>query len=600
MNQTFEDALQQAGYPLPLPLIRDGEIHRFGEKNRCWYVAGDGYGVAGDWKDERGKVSWQANTGFNFSPAEKKALWAKVKARQQEYEAEKLEENLETAKIAARLLATSKEAGESAYLTKKSARAFGIRYGMDTAAYIAVPLRDVAGTLWSVQKIYDDGNKQFLKGGRKKGCFHVLGELGLHTETYVCEGYATGATIHEATGKPVCVCFDAGNIKPVLAAMAPFYSVKNWVIAADNDAYTDTNIGKVRAEEAAQLFDCRVLLPTFQDTTTKPTDYNDLAVLEGLEAVKRQLSAHAEVKTLVSITLHDFLNHVIPEREMILAPVIPTQGLVMLYAMRGIGKTHVSLSVALSVATGSGMLGGRWKAEKTRRVLFVDGEMPAIVLQQRLAAMVASTGQELPENDYLQIITPDWQELGIPDLATVAGQAAIEQHLQGVELLILDNLSSLCRSGKENEAESWLPVQEWMLSLRKRGISVMLVHHAGKTGAQRGTSKREDLLDSVIALKRPADYESSQGARFEIHYEKARGFHGDEAKPFEAHLTGDATNMRWDVKDMEDSLQVRVLELKKEGLSQRDIAVEAGCSPAKVNRILKKAQAEKGKKEVDV
>ena len=195
---------------------------------------------------------------------------------------------------------------------------------------------------------------------------------------------------------------------------------------------------------------------------------------------------------------------------------------------------------------------------------------------------------EVPEKDCLHIITPDWQESGIPDLATAEGQAAIEQHLQGVELLILDNLSSLCRSGKENEAESWMPVQEWMLSLRKRGISVMLVHHAGKTGAQRGTSKREDLLDSVIALKRPADYEASQGARFEIHYEKARGFHGEEAKPFEAHLTGDDTNLRWEVKDMAGNLKERVLELKKEGLSQRGIAVEAGCSLTKVNRILKK------------
>jgi putative DNA primase/helicase len=219
MTQTFEDALQQAGYPLPLALTRDGEIHRFGEKNRCWYVAGDGFGVAGDWKEERGKVSWQDSTELHFSPTEKKELWAKIKLRQQEYEAEKLEEQLDAAKVAARLFASGKEVGESTYLTKKCVGAFGIRYGMDDATYIAVPLRDAAGTLWSIQKIYDDGNKQFLKGGRKKGCFHVLGELAAHTETYVCEGYATGATIHEATGKPVCVCFDAGNMKPVLAAL---------------------------------------------------------------------------------------------------------------------------------------------------------------------------------------------------------------------------------------------------------------------------------------------------------------------------------------------------------------------------------------------
>jgi putative DNA primase/helicase len=189
----------------------------------------------------------------------------------------------------------------------------------------------------------------------------------------------------------------------------------------------------------------------------------------------------------------------------------------------------------------------------------------------------------------LSIITPDMQEMGIPDLSTPEGQAAIEEHLEGVQLLILDNLSSLCRKGKENEAESWLPVQEWLLNLRKRGISVLMVHHAGKTGAQRGTSKREDLLDTVITMKRPHDYDASQGARFEVYYEKSRGFFGDDARPFEAQLMGDD----WVVKELEDSLLGRVQELKAGGLTQREIAAEVGCSPAKVNRLLKQKETKK-------
>jgi putative DNA primase/helicase len=295
-------------------------------------------------------------------------------------------------------------------------------------------------------------------------------------------------------------------------------------------------------------------------------------------------------QSLQALTLCELLSLEIAPREMLLAPIIPTQGLVMLYAARGIGKTYVSLSIALSVASGGGTLGDRWKADKPHKVLFVDGEMPAISLQQRLAALVYSSGQEPFSTDHLRIITPDQQEFGIPDLATVEGQQAIEQHLEGVELLILDNLSSLCRSGKENEAESWLPVQEWMLSLRKRGISVLLIHHAGKAGAQRGTSKREDLLDTIITLKRPANYESSQGARFEVHYEKARGFHGDDARPFEALLESTDANQQWQVKDMEDSLLEQIKMLSAEGLSQRDIAKEANCSLSMVNRLLKKSK----------
>jgi hypothetical protein len=78
--------------------------------------------------------------------------------------------------------------------------------------------------------------------------------------------------------------------------------------------------------------------------------------------------------------------------------------------------------------------------------------------------------------------------------------------LNDFDLIVLDNLSTLVRSGRENESESWLPVQEWALQLRKRGKSILFVHHAGKTGQQRGTSKKEDVLDTVISLKRPKDY----------------------------------------------------------------------------------------------
>jgi putative DNA primase/helicase len=74
------------------------------------------------------------------------------------------------------------------------------------------------------------------------------------------------------------------------------------------------------------------------------------------------------------------------------------------------------------------------------------------------------------------------------------------------------------------------------LRLRQQHRSVLLNYHAGKSGAQRGTSRREDLLDTVIALQHPSDYIASEGLRCEVRYEKARGFHGDEAKPFEVRM----------------------------------------------------------------
>jgi len=80
-----------------------------------------------------------------------------------------------------------------------------------------------------------------------------------------------------------------------------------------------------------------------------------------------------------------------------------------------------------------------------------------------------------------------------------------------VELVILDNLATLCRVGKENESESWLPIQDWLLRLRRRGIAVIVIHHANKSGGQRGTSSREDVMDTVIALRPTKEHTGRDG-----------------------------------------------------------------------------------------
>lgn len=293
---------------------------------------------------------------------------------------------------------------------------------------------------------------------------------------------------------------------------------------------------------------------------------------------------------LLSFNIKQFLEKEFPHREFILAPIMPTQGLVMIYAPRGIGKTFVSLSIACSVAAGENMFGGKWICEKPRKVLFVDGEMPASTLQERLAGIISSMENKIDFTENLTIVTQDLQELGIADLSSSEGQKHIEEHLEGVELLILDNLSSLCRSGRENESESWLPLQEWLLMLRRRNISVLIVHHAGKNGNQRGNSKKEDLLDTVIALKKPDRYAPSEGARFEVHYEKARGFHGNDAKAFEASIKQQEDTIVWQVKELENVILTQALELQEQGFSQREIAAELEISLSSVNRLLKKAK----------
>jgi putative DNA primase/helicase len=289
-------------------------------------------------------------------------------------------------------------------------------------------------------------------------------------------------------------------------------------------------------------------------------------------------------------SLDSFLSLVIPPREMLLDPILPTQGLVMLHSWRGVGKTHSAIGISYAVASGGTFL--RWKALRPRRVLYIDGEMPAVTMQERLAAVVNGHPGPDPDPDAFSLITPDLQEGGIPDLATAEGQNAVNEWLEdGRDLLVLDNLSTLVRAGagKENEADGWLGMQEWLLSLRRRNVSVLLVHHSGKGGAQRGTSRREDVLDTIISLRRPADYQPAEGARFEVHLEKARGVHGDAANPFEARLEVRDGAAIWTLKDLEDSVTERVAALLSDGLTQREVAAELGIGLGTVCRHRKKA-----------
>lgn len=278
-----------------------------------------------------------------------------------------------------------------------------------------------------------------------------------------------------------------------------------------------------------------------------------------------------------------------PPRDFLLAPWLPRQGLAMVYAPRGVGKTFFALETACAIATGQPFLG--WKPPKPARVLYLDGEMPATDLQQRLNTIELTRGPV--SDEMLRIMTPDLQQSGMPDIARFDHQQLFSGTSENTDLVVIDNISTLCRSGNENEADSWGSVQTFILNLRANGVSVLLVHHAGKGGNQRGTSKREDVLDTVIALKRPEDYKASEGARFEVHFEKARGFTGDDAEPFEVALQVEEDGCyHWEYNTLEETNYQKAARLLKSGLSQKDISIELALNKSTVSRYAKQAQQE--------
>ncbi len=292
-----------------------------------------------------------------------------------------------------------------------------------------------------------------------------------------------------------------------------------------------------------------------------------------------------EPSKIRSVPLDVFLGIEFPPRPKILHPWLDAQGLYMLHSVRGVGKTMLGLHLAYAITSGGSLFS--WTVPKPSGVLYVDGEMPAVVLQERLARIASSVDYECQVP--LRIITPDLQRFGIPDLTKTEGQEAINEHIDdSIALVILDNLSALCRTGEENSAESWQPMQTWALELRRRGKSVLFMHHSGKTGLQRGTSRREDVLDAVIKLRRPAKYSQQDGCVFELHFEKTRGLYGKAFAPFEARLTETPDGRwMWATRSLEDSTRECALQMLDDGMRQSDVAHELGIHRSTVCRYAK-------------
>lgn len=295
----------------------------------------------------------------------------------------------------------------------------------------------------------------------------------------------------------------------------------------------------------------------------------------------------ASTSRLKSIELSDFLQLKLPPQENILAPWLSTQSIALIYAYRGVGKTHVALEIAHAVASAGQFLG--WQAPKPRGVLYLDGEMPANMMQERLASIVASSGTVVAAP--FQILTPDLQSTGMPDLCSYRDQLAILSLLENIELIIVDNIATLCRTGSENDTEAWKPVQEWALRMRASGRSVLFIHHAGKKDTQRGASAREDAINVVIKLTRPADYSPTQGAVFEVHFEKSRGIFGDAVQPFKAQLNQDQEGKRvWTVQSLEADNYTKTVQLLQQNHSQREIASTLNIHKSSVSRYVHRAQ----------
>ena len=202
--------------------------------------------------------------GFKLEPGEPTPALsaAEVKAHAQARRDREKRERIErdtaqrgAAVEALRVWSAASESGVSPYLVRKGVGGHGVRYA--AGGWLLVPVRDASGELWNVQRIAPDKpadgpDKLFLKGGRKSGLWHCIGDPKNAPVILVCEGYATGATLHEATGRPVAVAFDAGNLASVAQALRKAHPSAYLMICGDDDRETAAKIGRNPGRDTAQ------------------------------------------------------------------------------------------------------------------------------------------------------------------------------------------------------------------------------------------------------------------------------------------------------------------------------------------------------------
>jgi len=251
----------------PAP-IADGRLRRYrveGDKagsTNGWYVLNldaHPYGVFGSWKTGQSET-WHPQRDRTLTAAERQAMAERMAAAKAARDAEQAAVYASARDRAARLWERARPADDShPYLVRKAVDAYGIR---NLRGQLVIPVRDPNGMLHSLQFIAPDGRKIFLTGGRKRGCYHAIGRPS--AALCVCEGYATGATIYQATGTATAIAFDAGNLQPVAKALRQKFPALTLVIAADNDTGTPGNPGMAAAMAAARAVGAAVAVPRFE------------------------------------------------------------------------------------------------------------------------------------------------------------------------------------------------------------------------------------------------------------------------------------------------------------------------------------------------
>jgi hypothetical protein len=291
------------------------------------------------------------------------------------------------------------------------------------------------------------------------------------------------------------------------------------------------------------------------------------------------------------LTVSDFILLNLPDKAKYLTPWLKENSINLVSGWRGVGKTFFAHAIGNAITKGESF--GPWECEKSVPVLILDGEMPPEDVKERIEILKLNSNRKNPLFIYSDALANQW---GLPraNLINESWRIKMKSILlaRHIKFWIIDNLASLASGLDENAKKDWDPINQWLLELRFAGIATVMLHHVSKEGAQRGTSAREDNLDTSIILKNPPDYTAEDGARFIVHFSKARVATKDLTLISDAEfkfIEDESGCLNWTWGNVKKERKREVLRMLDAGYEYEAICSALSISKGYITKIKKQA-----------
>lgn len=557
MKDLYNDMAQNGLQADHIDLQPDGALHRYdkdGSNNDKaeWYVAFT--------SDTNNYVyctygSWSQDTKFTYRsgniPKEQRELFDReIRQRLEDERQRRIKEQLQAQERAKETFAKAKIETHP-YLQNKKLEVEAPRI----CNSLVVPYYNIDGEIQTLQYISPEGEKMFMKGGKTKGCYHPIGDKA--DKIYICEGYATALTVHQATGYMTICAGSMHNINATTTILKSKHPKAKLYLCQD--------VGNTADKHAKEWKD------KYQGTVYKPAsdekgyDFNDLYIDNDIEDVKEALRCNPFPLFLMS-EIEKYHNRPI---SWIVPDQITENSVSMIHAKGGVGKSRLLYELMfalverdLNVETmkeypkeQSNIRWLEWKVPKVHKCLYIDTELEGYQVYNRTQEVVNRRKSIYNETDMAFVMKQEMDEYF--NLYERKTREKLDILIDGYDVIFIDNLQNamvdtdLGGDNKENDPKHWYVFFQWLKQWTRNGKTFILAHHTGKSGSYRGTSRQEGDVDNLIKLSYPHEHKITLQDEFDLAFvyemEKGRDVPFHKREPFLAAGFNDNHKYGWDL-----------------------------------------------------